>query len=160
MKIWHSNKNNWIHNILSSIIRLYSWKLHVSTKYAGFDKWKCSCSQATINIRFNVAKWHGKPKHKEHIVGKPKLDWNKRQGIVSKNIEHRKIFFVIAATEREFWNLPFCWWCKQRGRGTPFFLFFVCTKKFSSVHLFSHRPLPLVFSVSFNWEFIFKIEIE
>ena len=23
MKIWHSNKNNWIHNILSSTIRLY-----------------------------------------------------------------------------------------------------------------------------------------
>ena len=65
-----------------------SWKLHVSTKYAGFDKWKCSCWKATINIRFNLAKWHGKPKHKEHIGGQPKLDWNKRQGIVSKNIEH------------------------------------------------------------------------
>ena len=47
----------------------WSWKLLENTEYPGFDKWKCSWSKATINTRFTLAKWHGKPKNKEHIGG-------------------------------------------------------------------------------------------
>ena len=38
-----------------------------------------------------LAKWHGKPKNKEHIGRQPELDWNKRQEIVSKKEIVKKI---------------------------------------------------------------------
>ena len=85
MKIWHSNKNNWIHNILSFTVRLHLVAVGIG-KYTGFDKWKCSWSNVTINKKSILAKWHGTPKNNEHIGGQPKLDLNERQGIVSKNL--------------------------------------------------------------------------
>ena len=54
-----------------------------------------------------LAKWHGKPKNKEHVGEQPEVDWNKRQEIVSKKIANCKNIFVIAETGREFPKLPF-----------------------------------------------------